>query len=425
MLMSRGDIGRLAVIFIFLWSSVTAGAQEFTLERVRTPESIPGWGTPLVGGESVEEYTISFGDELSIFVWKNADLSRKVTVRNDGKISYPLIGAIQAAGLTIEELQEVIKRELSKFARSPEESVIEAGDKIEIFVWKNPDFTRTVRVRKNGNITYPLIGTIRAAGLTVEELEEKIEKELFRFSKPTLEDIIEPGDELEIFVWKNEDLTRTITVRRDGKITFPLIGTIPASGLNVEQLQAKVEQELSNYIKFPDVTVTLRKIGLEKLPEKMDVMVSIVKLSSSKIETLQDVFIEVTNTVGHKVIVFGEVAHQGVYLYKGTLNLLEAIAMAGGVKESGKRESIIVVSGNMTDSPQVRRVNLFRVLRKGSKGEELVIRPNDVIYVPRHFFADLNRFHALIDPSIGRAFETFDWRDKIRPWVKGLDTYAQ
>jgi len=70
------------------------------------------------------EYVIGAGDVLEILVWKNADLSRTVTVRPDGKISLPLINDIQAAGLTPMELKEQIAKELRKFKEVPEVSVI-------------------------------------------------------------------------------------------------------------------------------------------------------------------------------------------------------------------------------------------------------------------------------------------------------------
>jgi polysaccharide export outer membrane protein len=70
------------------------------------------------------EYKIGSGDQLSINVWKNPDLSLSVTVRPDGKISVPLVGDAQAIGLSAEALAAELSNDLTKFIRSPEVTVI-------------------------------------------------------------------------------------------------------------------------------------------------------------------------------------------------------------------------------------------------------------------------------------------------------------
>jgi len=74
-----------------------------------------GWTGPFVLGE---------GDVISVFVWKNPALSTQVPVRPDGKISYPLIGEIKAAGLTIKQIGETITQELKKHIRGPQVTVM-------------------------------------------------------------------------------------------------------------------------------------------------------------------------------------------------------------------------------------------------------------------------------------------------------------
>ena len=71
-----------------------------------------------------DEYFISRGDTLDIYVWRWDDLTRDVIVRPDGRISYPLVGDIIAEGLTLIELDEIITELLKEFIRSPEVSVM-------------------------------------------------------------------------------------------------------------------------------------------------------------------------------------------------------------------------------------------------------------------------------------------------------------
>lgn len=188
------------------------------------------------------------------------------------------------------------------------------------------------------------------------------------------------GDKIEVFVWQNPDLTMVVTIRPDGKISYPLIGTLKAAGLTVDQLQGKMRERLKEYIRVPEVTVSVAEFA------------------------------------GNKIIVLGEVGYPGIYTYKGAMNLLEAIALAGDFGVDGKRDSIIVVSDNLTPHPKVRRVNLLRAIRKGASGNDIILKPNDVVYVPKRFMADLNQFVADIEPFLDQALDVFTWRDSIRDW---------
>lgn len=197
---------------------------------------------------------------------------------------------------------------------------------------------------------------------------------------PAAEYYLASGDEIEIFVWQHSDISRQVKIRPDGMLSYPLVGTIKAAGLTIDELQVTLTKELEKYIISPLVTVTVNEF------------------------------------VGNKIIVLGEVNYPGIYTYSGTINLLEALALAGDFTSEGKRESVIVVSDNLTESPQVRRVDLFRAIRKGTSKSDIILKPNDVIYVPRHFIADLNRFWADYGETIDRAQSVFDWRDKLRTW---------
>lgn len=404
----------LILILVLRASSAFSQGKEF--ERVRTI-SVPAGGGPIVGEELEVEYFMSPGDIIEVYVWQNADLTKEVTIGPDGNISYPLIGTIKAAGLTTTDLQDKIKEGLSQYIRYPAECRIEAGDTIEVFVWKNPELTRSVRVRGDGKITYPLIGTLHVAGLTIDELQNKIKEELSKHViKSPSEYRVKPGDRIEVFIWRQADLTREVLVRKDGKLSYPLIGTIDAEGLTLEELQAKVKEEFSKYIRFPDVTVTVRETAEEVIFDVRDVIVSISSLSENKITLLGDVIVSVKEFAGDKIIILGEIEYPGIYTYTGRMNLIEAIALAGDFSEEAKRESIIVVSGNFTPHPDVRRVNLFRAIRKGTSGENIMLRPNDLVYVPTKFISDFNRFLDDFGPIVDRAFEVFGWRNALREW---------
>lgn len=109
---------------------------------------------------SDKSYFIGVGDELSVQVWRNEELSVKVPVRPDGKISTPLVGDIVAAGLTTQELAQNITAKLSNYVRNPEVTIIVNNP-------ASADFLRRVRI--TGSVRSPISISYRQ-GMTVLDL---------------------------------------------------------------------------------------------------------------------------------------------------------------------------------------------------------------------------------------------------------------
>lgn len=107
-----------------------------------------------------KNYRIGVGDDVSIKVWRNEELSVQVPVRPDGKVSSPLVGDIVAAGLTTQELSKSISEKLSNYVRNPEVTVIVTNP-------ASADFLRRVRV--TGSVRNPLSVSYRQ-GMTVMDL---------------------------------------------------------------------------------------------------------------------------------------------------------------------------------------------------------------------------------------------------------------
>ena len=91
--------------------------------------------SPLAAGAGIDDYRLGSEDEIEVLVWKNADLSRTVLVRPDGKISLPLLGELQAAGHTPAELKDAIRDRLKEYKETPEVSIIVKGiNSFSVFV---------------------------------------------------------------------------------------------------------------------------------------------------------------------------------------------------------------------------------------------------------------------------------------------------
>ena len=176
---------------------------------------------------------------------------------------------------------------------------------------------------------------------------------------------IAPNDKLDVFVWQNPDLSRTIDVRPDGKLSYPLVGTLDAAGLTLDQLQNIIKEKLSEFIRFPQVVVSLKE------------------------------------SAGNKIVVLGQVNYPGIFTFKGNaISVIEVIAMAGDFTTDGRRESVMIISDNFTAHPKVRRLNVLTAIREGASNADLFVKPDDVVYVPRSTIADFNKFLTEIQPTI-------------------------
>lgn len=170
--------------------------------------------------------------------------------------------------------------------------------------------------------------------------------------------VLGPEDEVSITVWDHPDLTRKERINLEGKISFPLIGDLRVTGLSQLQLEKKLKEMLADgYIVDPQVSV------------------------------------QVTEYRSQKVFVIGEVNSPGAYpLTKKTL-LVEAIAMAGGVKPEADHEVMIVrpkknhvpkspLLPDEADPSELLKVNLRNVL-EGERTENIEVLNLDTIFVPK------------------------------------------
>jgi polysaccharide biosynthesis/export protein len=157
--------------------------------------------------------------------------------------------------------------------------------------------------------------------------------------------VLGPGDVLDVAVFGEGDLTRTLTVRPDGKISLPLIGEIIVTGLTPRQLTEKLATALQVYLKNPVVTVT---VSTTRVSEQM-------------------------------IYLVGEVRNPGPYEMRRGWTVLEAIIQAGGVTDKAhlRRASIVRRLANQTIA-----LDLDRLIRKGDQGANVPLEGGDVILVP-------------------------------------------
>jgi polysaccharide export outer membrane protein len=178
--------------------------------------------------------------------------------------------------------------------------------------------------------------------------------------------VIGVGDTLAIVVWENADLNQEVIVRPDGMISFPLIDEVKAQGHTISELDAEITTKLKEYIRFPDVSISLVNMG------------------------------------GRRVILLGQVKNPGVYALTGRKTILEAIAQAGGFTNDAIVSSTIVVKGGLSN-PQGRRLNLNKAIHQPETKQNIVLDAEDIVFVPKKFIADVNYFLKQIMEPISRG----------------------
>ncbi len=154
------------------------------------------------------------------------------------------------------------------------------------------------------------------------------------------------GDVLEIVTWKEPDFSREeILVRIDGKISFPLLGDIQASGQTPLQVKKEIEKGLKDFVDNPIVTVT------------------------------------VINPGSQKFYVLGEVVNTGEYALIKDLTVLQAFALAGGFTEWASKKEIILLR-NENGKEKIIRVNYKNIIQGKDFSQNIYIKTNDTIIVP-------------------------------------------
>ncbi|MBU1044376.1 MAG: polysaccharide biosynthesis/export family protein [Candidatus Omnitrophica bacterium] len=183
------------------------------------------------------------------------------------------------------------------------------------------------------------------------------------------------GDVLSVKVWQNPDLDDQVIVRPDGLISFALVGEVEASGKTITEFSNTLTQGLREFIKYPQVSVSVNTFG------------------------------------GNRVIVLGQVRSPGVYTLAKGKTILEAVGLAGGFTEDAVTPSIILVKGGL-QNPDPKRLDLNKALKLADLSDNLVLESEDIVYVPRRFVKDVNYFLKLfLDPVASGLFIRREYRD--------------
>jgi polysaccharide biosynthesis/export protein len=163
--------------------------------------------------------------------------------------------------------------------------------------------------------------------------------------QPTSLYIIQPNDILEIFVYKEPELTRKVLVRPDGCISFPLVQDMQAGGLNPGELKTRIETRLQEFLSAPSVTVIVEAIR------------------------------------SYQVFVVGKVQKPGPIVVEKPVTVLQALAIAGGFQEYAKESEMCVIR-TLGKESTVLNFDYREVIKGRRSDQNIYLQSGDVVVVP-------------------------------------------
>ncbi|MDE2292051.1 MAG: polysaccharide biosynthesis/export family protein [Elusimicrobia bacterium] len=189
-----------------------------------------------------------------------------------------------------------------------------------------------------------------------EPLEEHEQKEissvLAQVERQRATYRIGAADLLQIQVYQEDDLNRKVRVSLDGGITLPLIGSVKVGGLGVAEAEKVVTERYRKYLIDPQISIFISEYG------------------------------------NKQVYVLGEVAKPGSYPLptEARLSVIEAITLAGGFTQYAAADRTRVIRKNPDGKSQTFLIEVSAVTKRGDKSKDILLEPNDVVYVPESLF---------------------------------------
>ena len=311
------------------------------------------------------------------------------------------------------------------------------------------ELNRQVKIRSDGLISLPLVGDVKANGLTTDQLKKKLTGLYRRF-------VLAPKLTIYLtrFNVKIDELKRAITtaargqskivpVRPDGRISLPIIGDVQAAGLTVQELRRDIMLKYTRLVRNLDVTVIVKQLTAPQVfvqgevrtpgafnitgPTPLSRVLSLargvaptgdpknvlilrryrankpmaLRINYGKLlqgDVTKDILL-VRNDVVYvppknrrRVFVFGEVKFPAIVPYDETITISQAIAGARGFTIRAKRSSVLVIRHRPGKKPRAFRVDMAALIKRGDVTKEIFLKSGDTVYVPRSFIAVVGDF---------------------------------
>lgn len=237
--------------------------------------------------------------------------------------------------------------------------ILETDHKIVIKFTSTPELNEEQYIRPDGTISLPVLGQVKAAGKTVAELQQELQSQYSRVLQNPEIHILVPEFSKRIEELKQDlhtaprGLSRLVTVRPDGHVTFPMVGEMNVLGKTI----AEVNKTLN--------------AGYLKIFRGLQV----------------DLFLEKAS--GSNVYVLGSVNKVGAYEVTRPITVLEALTLAGGTTPNAQLENIVVMRRNDKEKKVIAtEINIDDILNFECGSKNFYLKPYDMVYVPRTGLAE-------------------------------------
>lgn len=348
-------------------------------------------------GVSVEEasrqpYRLRVGDEVEVSVGGRTDSAVKISIQEDGMLLYAAAGNIPAAGRSIREVEMEIEKLLhsqsaeeptpgqpavvSEFeAITPAQALnqvyrLQVGDSVGISVWEHSELTLKAQVRSDGTFPYPLLGSVQATGRTTAELEEELRKQLDQNFLVNPQVTVHLGEaQFTVLGQKGESGTFPMEGTTDLMTAISKAGdllTLRTSRVEIIRRQGNKQVVIRTNVdrllngQEPNIPVLPRDTLYVKAAAGSDLKVSLRLLNA-------------------KFTALGEVNNPGTYSIEGSMDVLTAVSIAGGISKFGS--SHLEIIRTLGDQKVVIRANIDRILK--GRGANFPILPRDTLYARR------------------------------------------
>jgi protein involved in polysaccharide export with SLBB domain len=272
-----------------------------------------------------------------------------------------------------------------KLAIDPAPVRFSTDDQFRFSVFGHVELLHDATVMPDGTVLLPLVGTLRAAGRTPDELRAEATR-LLRAKLHTDRVSLQPADVVTMSVWQHPELTHIGTVQLDGMLTLPIVGEIRAAGRPVRDVQREVAGKLRSVLQDPLVSILPNRLANTSLA---DAQISILPLK------LQP----------RIVAILGEVAAPGLYPVHSRMRVMNLVAQARNL-DTGQLNDVIVIRGRTEGKPRYRSLRLADFAAGRAPNDNIYLAADDIVLIPKSPVAAMGVF---IDQFFGKTVGLFNW----------------
>jgi protein involved in polysaccharide export with SLBB domain len=257
------------------------------------------------------------------------------------------------------------------------------GDTLSITFPANTELNiGSALVRTDGKIVLNLIGEVPAFGLTIPELQESISKRYKEFiAKTKYSRVLKGGDYFDLRFVYNPELNTGVRIGADGKIQLPMLGEVQAANMTPEELRLDLIKRYSRDIRKPDIVVL---IGVSPTAAPYDIATK--KIHDDK----EFITVALAKSAGQWVFVGGEVGGAKAVPFDGHLTTLQAIAAAGGTKDTADLSRVVVLRRGPFEQTEWIQTDLISPPGGESLKNDITLKAGDIVLVPMSGIAKLN-----------------------------------